>query len=48
MVRDGVVDVESSQRESALPVDVAVFEGSTNELAPYYVDAVDRAMEKST
>ena len=46
MVRDGVVDVESSQRESALPVDVAVFEGSTNELAPYYVDAVDRAMEE--
>jgi penicillin-binding protein 1B len=45
MARDGVVDVDASQRERALPVNVAAFEGSSNELAPYYVDAVNRAMD---
>jgi hypothetical protein len=45
MARDGVVDVDASKRERALPVNVAAFEGSSNELAPYYVDAVNRAMD---
>src|SRR5512132_480877 len=45
MARDGVVDVDASQKERALPVNVAAFEGSSNELAPYYVDAVNRAMD---
>jgi penicillin-binding protein 1B len=45
MARDGVVDVDASQRERALPVNVAAFEGSSNELAPYYVDTVNRAMD---
>jgi penicillin-binding protein 1B len=45
MARDGTVDVDASQRERALPVKVAAFEGSSNELAPYYVDAVNRAMD---
>ncbi len=45
MARDGAVDVDASQRERALPINVAAFEGSSNELAPYYVDAVNRAMD---
>ena len=45
MARDGTVDVDASQRERALPVNVAAFEGGSNELAPYYVDAVNRAMD---
>jgi penicillin-binding protein 1B len=45
MARDGVVDVDASHRERALTVNVAAFEGSSNELAPYYVDAVNRAMD---
>ncbi len=32
------------EKESS-PVNVAAFEGSSNELAPYYVDAVNRAMD---
>ncbi len=46
MARNGVVDVEVAQREQTLPVNVAAFEGGTNELAPYYVDAVNRAMDR--
>ncbi|HKO97557.1 MAG TPA: PBP1A family penicillin-binding protein [Pyrinomonadaceae bacterium] len=46
MARDGMVDVEASQREQTQPVSVAEFEGSTNELAPYYLDAVSRAMDR--
>ncbi len=46
MARDGVVDNEASQREQTLPVSVASFEDNSNELAPYYVDAVNRAMDR--
>ena len=45
MARDGALDVDASLRARALPVNVAAFEGSSNELAPYYVDAVNRAMD---
>jgi penicillin-binding protein 1B len=45
MVRDGMVNVETAVLERAAPVNVAAFEGSRNELAPYYVDAVNRAMD---
>ena len=45
MARDGAVDEDSGQTARALPVEVAAFEGSSNELAPYYVDAVNRAMD---
>jgi penicillin-binding protein 1B len=46
MARDGVVDVDASERERALPVNVAPFEGSSNDLASYYVDALNRATPK--
>ena len=46
MARDGAVDVETSRREQTLPLSVASFESSSNELAPYYVDAVSRAMDR--
>lgn len=46
MAREGRVDVEASRREQKLPITVAEFEGSSNELAPYYLDAVSRAMDR--
>jgi penicillin-binding protein 1B len=46
MVRDGAVDLEASQREQNLPINVAAFEGNSTGLAPYYVDAVGRAMDR--
>jgi len=45
MAREGWVDRNAEQAARALPVTVAVFEGSSNELAPYYVDSVNRAMD---
>ena len=39
------MDANSGHFARALPVQVAPFEGSNNELAPYYVDAVNRAMD---
>ena len=45
MASEGFLDAETLRREQAQPVSVAAFKGSTNELAPYYVDAVNRAME---
>ncbi|MFN2511333.1 MAG: transglycosylase domain-containing protein [Pyrinomonadaceae bacterium] len=45
MARNGAIDENTEQITRALPVEVAVFEGSSNELAPYYVDAVNRAMD---
>ncbi|HEX6729154.1 MAG TPA: PBP1A family penicillin-binding protein, partial [Pyrinomonadaceae bacterium] len=46
MARDGMVAVDVSEREQQSPVNVATFEGSSNELAPYYVDAVNRATDQ--
>jgi penicillin-binding protein 1B len=46
MARDGAVDVETSRSEQTLPLSIASSEGSSNELAPYYVDAVSRAMDR--
>lgn len=45
MARDGVIDAKSEQLTRARPIEVGAFEGSSNELAPYYVDAVNRAMD---
>src|SRR4030095_97653 len=45
MRHEGMIDEDTKRTASALPINVAPFEGSSNELAPYYVDAVDRAME---
>jgi penicillin-binding protein 1B len=45
MREEGMIDEALAESTSALPISVAAFEGSTNELAPYYVDAVNRAMD---
>ena len=45
MTNQGSIDENSGHLARALPVQVAPFEGSSNELAPYYVDAVNRAMD---
>ena len=45
MARNGAIDENRGQTTRTLPVEVAAFEGSSNELAPYYVDAVNRAMD---
>ncbi|MCA1606999.1 MAG: transglycosylase domain-containing protein, partial [Acidobacteria bacterium] len=45
MARDGAVAADALQSECALPVNVVAFEDNSNELAPYYVDAVNRAMD---
>src|SRR5688572_1015749 len=46
MSSDGVVNAEVAQRERAQAVNVAAFEGTNGELAPYYVDTVNRALDK--
>jgi len=45
MARNGAIDEASKETARGRPVEVAAFEGSSNELAPYYVDAVNRAMD---
>lgn len=45
MTRDGAISVEAAQTESAVAVNVVPFEGGGNELAPYYIDAVNRAID---
>ena len=47
MAEIGAVDANAEQVARALPVNVATFEGSKNELAPYYVDAVNRALDNA-
>lgn len=44
MARDGAIDSEMERIARAQNVTVAPFEGSRNELAPYYIDSVNRAM----
>jgi penicillin-binding protein 1B len=45
MTREGMVDLGESTSAAALPVTVAAFEVSSSEVAPYYIDAVNRAMD---
>src|SRR6185436_8441330 len=47
MARIGTVDANAEQAARSVPVNVATFEGSNNELAPYYVDAVNRALDEA-
>ena len=47
MVRDGAVGLDRAQAAKASPVAVANFESAGNEMAPYYVDAVNRVLEAS-
>jgi penicillin-binding protein 1B len=46
MVREGSVDADAAQQVTGSPVNVAAFESSASEFAPYYVDAVNRAMDE--
>jgi penicillin-binding protein 1B len=45
MQQEGMIDEQAALSARALPITTAPFEGSRNELAPYYVDAVNRAMD---
>lgn len=47
MARDGVIGSDQAQVAKASPVAVANFESAGNEMAPYYVDAVNRVLEAS-
>ena len=47
MIRDGAINSDQGQLAQALPVQVAAFQSAGNEMAPYYVDAVNRALEES-
>ena len=48
MIRDGAISSDQGQLAQAVPVAVATFESAGNQMAPYYVDAVNRALEGST
>src|SRR4030095_15670749 len=45
MKQDGMIDEPTEQSTVGLSINLAPFAGSSNELAPYYVDSVNRAME---
>jgi len=47
MKDEGLIAEDVAQSAYSQPINVAGFEGSKNELAPYYVDLVDRAMDKA-
>jgi penicillin-binding protein 1B len=47
MVRDGAINAGQEQIAHALPVQAAAFTSAGNEIAPYYVDSVNRALESS-
>lgn len=47
MKDQGMIAEDVEQSTHSQPITVAAFEGSKNELAPYYVDLVDRAMDKA-
>jgi len=47
MTQEGMIDENAGLSVRALPVSVAPFKGNSNELAPYYVDAVNRAMDQA-
>ena len=43
----GFIDQEARQQAASTPIKVAPFENERNEFAPYYVDAVNRAVENA-
>ena len=45
MRQEGMIAADVERFASAQAINLAPFEGSKNELAPYYVDSVDRAMD---
>jgi penicillin-binding protein 1B len=48
MVRNGVINSDEGRAAQASPVLVATFSGDGNQLAPYYLDAVNRVLESSS
>lgn len=47
MARDGAISSAQAHAAENLPVAVASFESAGNDMAPYYLDAVNRALENS-
>ncbi len=47
MVREGVIGADQAQAAEDATVAVAAFDSTGNEMAPYYVDSVNRALETS-
>jgi len=47
MKTEGFIDDASAERAAHESVSVAPFESATNELAPYYIDAVNRALDSA-
>jgi len=48
MLRNNVIDSDEGRVAQALPVSVAEFSSDGNQLAPYYLDAVNRVLESSS
>jgi len=48
MVRNHVIDSDEEHAAQALPVSVGEFSSDGNQLAPYYLDAVNRVLESSS
>jgi len=47
MVDAGTIEPGNAKNETSAPIATATFESDTNEFAPYYVDAVNRAIENA-
>jgi penicillin-binding protein 1B len=47
MVRNGVINADEGRAAQESPVSVAAFSSDGNQLAPYYLDAVNRVLESS-
>ena len=48
MVRNGVINSDEGRAAQASPVSVAALSSDGNQLAPYYLDAVNRVLESSS
>jgi penicillin-binding protein 1B len=48
MVRNGVINSDEGRAAQASPVSVATFSSDGNQVAPYYLDAVNRVLEGSS
>jgi penicillin-binding protein 1B len=48
MVRNGIIKSDEGQAAQAAPVSVAAFSSDGNQVAPYYLDAVNRVLDSSS
>lgn len=48
MVRNGIINWDEGQAAQAAPVSVASFSSDGNQVAPYYLDAVNRVLDSSS